>query len=1175
MNVQSLFAKPIDRPIEGVIKADDEASLRLEFEEYVLTDEVKKRLDTFLDAYNQYEGANGVWVSGFFGSGKSHLLKMLALLLENRRIDGTSALELFLPKCGDDTLLRGDLKRAVSIPSKSILFNIDQKADVISKTQLDALLAVFVKVFDEMCGYYGKQGHIAQFERDLDSRGLYSEFQSAYQAHAGRSWQVGREQALLEGRNIAAAYTKVTGIPESEAVGILDKYRSQYKMSIEDFAEQIKAYIDKRGPQFRLNFFVDEVGQYIANNTKLMTNLQTIAESLATKCRGRSWIVVTAQEEMTTVLGEMPARAGEDFSKIQARFANRLKLTSADVEQVIQKRLLLKNEDGNVRLTELYHREVNNFRTLFEFTDGAQTYRGFQDREHFVNSYPFLPYQYTLFQAAIQSLSLHGDFEGQHSSVGERSMLGVFQQVVKEIRNLEIGRLATFDLMYEGIRTALKTNIQRPVLTAEKNLGNPFATRLLKALFLVKYVKEFKATVRNLSILLFDDFGQDLMQLQKKVQEALDLLEQQTYIQRNGAQYEYLTDEEKDIEQEIKNTEVETIDVATELSSLVFDHVLKDRKIRVDANGQDYPFARKLDDKLQGREQELTIHVISPFHENADDESVLRMHNMGSDELLVVLPPDNRLIVDLLMYKRTEKYIRHNLSTTQQDSIKRILTDKGFQNSDRYTDLQQRVKDLIGSANLYVAGAAIEGGSADPQTRIYRGFQELLLRTYPNRRMLGTVAYSEADIGRYLAQSQDSLFGNDATPVGEAEQEMLSFIQGNSGLGVRTTAKSLLERFERKPYGWPYAAMLCILAKLCARGKVEIRLNGNLLEESATEAALKNTHNHANMILTPQVEFTAGQVRGLKDFYEEFFNHPPSSNEAKALAIETGNALQEKQNALRVRQTGTERFPCLSYLTTVMDKLQKAIGKPYAWYLTDLPAMAEELLEAKETILDPLEAFWSGPQLSIYRQAADFVKQDKLNFSYIEGEEAGLILAMLENPDCYKGSNIQQLKQWMEILQLKVAAQLAAERGDAESKLTSMRARLQTMPEYQRLSSEQQTRITQPFSNLLSTMSTQTLIAVVRENLRRFEEEEYPRLLTLMATLAEPPKKDPQIIPPGETKIEPQKVAEAKVEYIANRAIKVPFDKAWLASESDVEEYLQSARAAFLREIHQGKRIQV
>ena len=185
MKLNGIFKSPVSRPIEGVIKADDEASLFNELSEYVLTDEVAKRLEHFLDAYTDYHHANGVWVSGFFGSGKSHLLKMLALLLENRQVDGSTALDIFLPKIkDDDELLRAQLKKAVAIPSKSILFNIDQKADIISKTQVDALLSVFVKVFNEMCGYYGKQGYIAQFERDLDSRELFQPFKEAYQSIA-------------------------------------------------------------------------------------------------------------------------------------------------------------------------------------------------------------------------------------------------------------------------------------------------------------------------------------------------------------------------------------------------------------------------------------------------------------------------------------------------------------------------------------------------------------------------------------------------------------------------------------------------------------------------------------------------------------------------------------------------------------------------------------------------------------------------------------------------------------------------------------------------------------------------------------------------------------------------------------------------------------------------------
>lgn len=178
-----------------------------------------------------------------------------------------------------------------------------------------------------------------------------------------------------------------------------------------------------------------------------------------------------------------------------------------------------------------------------------------------------------------------------------------------QIAGHEVGQLATFDLMFEGIRTALKSQIIGGIKRAEMNLDNPFATGLLKAIFLVKYVKEFKPTVRNLCVLMLDGFNQDLPALRMKVEEALSLLEQQTYVQRNGELYEYLTDEEKDVEQEIKNTEVESTEVAAELEKIVFEQVIKHRKIRYDENGQDYSFSRKLDDRLHGREYELAIHV--------------------------------------------------------------------------------------------------------------------------------------------------------------------------------------------------------------------------------------------------------------------------------------------------------------------------------------------------------------------------------------------------------------------------------------------------------------------------------------------------------------------------------------------------------------------------------------
>ncbi len=1153
MSLKSIFAKPIDRSIDGVIKADDRDSLRIEIEEYVLTNELEKRLENFLDAYNNYEVANGVWISGFFGSGKSHLLKMLAFLLENHVIDDIPVLDRFLPKC-NNAFLPGGFQKAAEIPSKSILFNIDQKADVISKTQIDALLAVFVKVFDEMCGYYGKQGHIAQFERDLDKRDRYQDFKAAYRDIAGIDWQDGREQALLESQNIAQAYAKATGNDVTAADGILDKYRSQYKVSIEDFAEQIQAYLEQQPSNFRLNFFVDEVGQYIADNVKLMTNLQTIAESLATKCRGRAWIIVTAQEDMDAVVGEQSHQQSNDFSKIQARFANRMKLTSQDVAEVIQKRLLLKNQKGLSELTTLYNDQSNNFKTLFDFSDGSQNYRNFQDCDHFIQCYPFVPYQFALFQSAIQNLSVHSAFEGKHSSVGERSMLGVFQEVAVKIQDYKIGQLATFDLMFEGISSALKSSIQKSILRAEQHLDDKFAVQLLKALFLVKYVREFKPTPRNLCVLMLNEFDRDLVQLRKQVDEGLNLLEQQTYIQRTGDLYEYLTDEEKDIEQEIKNTDVESTAVNEELAKLIFEHTLKQKKIRSESNGQDYPFSRKMDDRLYNNQQELTLHVITPFSEYAESEDILRMQSMGRDELLVLMPADGRLMRDLLMYKQTEKFIRQNITVTQKEAIKRILIEKGIQNNQRYSELQQRVQTLLSKAKLIIEGSDVEVGSENAQVSIVKGFQQLITKTYPNLQMLRGVVYHEQNLAGILAQSA-GLF---VPSLSDAEDEVLGTIQTNKNKGVRTTLKQLLDKFERKPYGWGYAAILCTVGSLLARGKLEIRLDSNLFDGDELLKSLLNSHEHSKLILDPQLDFTPSQVRALKDFYEEFFDEPASLGEAKVIGQATGNAFARTIAELEKFTSENAPYPFRERLDKAIATLKQVSGKPYAWYLTELLDREDELLDLKEDVIDPIGKFISGSQKEIFDRAYSYLKEQEANFAYIEGDEAEQIRTILQDAQCFKGGLMQQAKTLLETLQQKVSAQIEREIQQAKRKIDELKNGLVNHSDYGALLSEQQAEAIQPFTSLTEKLKTQNTIAVIRETLRSFEKNDYIKLLAQIHSWT---RKDSDTDP--------------EVEYVSIQNILDNLDKTILSELSDVDSYLEKLGEVLRQEIQNGKRISI
>src|ERR1700676_2786927 len=207
MLIKNLFERDIFRPINGVVKADqlDESSVWQELDEFVITREldqhVRKFISWYLEAVDQGKnpdptGKMAIWISGFFGSGKSHFLKVLSYLLHNRTHthNGVSkqAVEFFESKV-KDAMLFGDIKRAVVANTDVILFNIDSKADHGTTTGRDLILRVFLKVLNELQGYSGDHPHIAHMERYLESKGKLQVFHDAYRRISGTDWLTERD----------------------------------------------------------------------------------------------------------------------------------------------------------------------------------------------------------------------------------------------------------------------------------------------------------------------------------------------------------------------------------------------------------------------------------------------------------------------------------------------------------------------------------------------------------------------------------------------------------------------------------------------------------------------------------------------------------------------------------------------------------------------------------------------------------------------------------------------------------------------------------------------------------------------------------------------------------------------------------------------------------------------
>ncbi|MGR5940588.1 BREX system P-loop protein BrxC [Bacillus pacificus] len=493
MIIKDMFQKNIERDIRGVIKVaqTDEDNIYQELDEYVVTRELNKHLSKFYENYQKgIDGVTdkmGVWISGFFGSGKSHFLKILAYLIENKQVKKKNAIGFFQDKL-QDPLILANMNRTADVETETILFNIESKASLDSKSKEDAILRVFMKVFYEHRGYYGDIPGVAEMEKYLDEKGVFNDFQLEFKVLSGEEWIDRRNTFYFDADYVIGALTKVTDMSEDSARNWFENGVNNFEISIEKFAKDVKSYIDQKGKNFHLVFLVDEIGQFIGDSRSLMLNLQTVAEDLGTYCQGKVWIMVTSQESIDSIVKVK----GDDFSRIQGRFDTRLSLSSISVDEVIKKRILLKKEFVNDKLKLIFPEKSAILKNLISFKESTADLRGYDNEQEFADVYPFIPYQFKLLQNVFEQVRRHGS-SGKHLSEGERSMLSAFKEAGLCYKDEEEGMLIPFHAFYDTIKEFLNPSISRVIEGAYENPAlkdDEFNMNLLKVLFMIKYVKE-------------------------------------------------------------------------------------------------------------------------------------------------------------------------------------------------------------------------------------------------------------------------------------------------------------------------------------------------------------------------------------------------------------------------------------------------------------------------------------------------------------------------------------------------------------------------------------------------------------------------------------------------------------------------------------------------------------
>jgi hypothetical protein len=837
MKLRKMFYKEVDRDIKGVIKIgqDDDANVYQELEEYVVTRELARHFSIFFESYregvNNHTDKMGVWISGFFGSGKSHFLKILSYLFENKEVKGKHAISYFDDKIEDATVL-ADIKAAGDVSADVILFNIDSKADSDSRTNKESIVRVFNKVFNEMQGFCGSLPWLADIEAQMVKEGSYEAFKSKFEDLSGNSWINAREDFYFEEDNIVKALADTTKMSIEAARNWYNKAEDNYSLSIEKFANKVKEYIESKGREHRVIFLVDEMGQYIGDDVGLMLNLQTLVEDLGTYCGGKAWVIVTSQQDIDTVTRVR----GNDFSKIQGRFNTRLSLSSANVDEVIKKRILYKNETALETLKLYYADKEAIIKNLITFSADTPEMKIFKTTEDFVDVYPFIPYQFRLLQSVFTAIRQHGA-SGKHLSEGERSLLSAFQEAAIKYMDKEVGALVPFYAFYETIEAFLDHNIKTVFIHAKDNDRlNNMDLEVLKVLFLIKWVKEMPKNLENIATLMVSHIDEDKIELKKKIEASLDRLVRETLIQKNGNEFIFLTNEEQDVNKEIQNISIDIGEIILRIGEEIYTGIYSEKKFRYNTRYH-FDFNKIIDDRLiSAQKHDIGVKVITPYYDTGVElsDSELKMMSARENNLIIKLPQDSTFLEEMENVLKIQTYLTRKAGAVQAEEIEEIKIRKSREVAERKERVVSLLKEALKEADFYVNMQKIDIKSNNSIERINSGLKVLIDNIYDKLNYITDFIESTKELHDLLfaEDTQINIFGDEDIPNKLAIDELLYYIERNTQRHIPITMKSLLELYSKPPYGWLPDDIRGLVIRLFKAQEIKIQLGSEYLNTS-------------------------------------------------------------------------------------------------------------------------------------------------------------------------------------------------------------------------------------------------------------------------------------------------------------------------------------------------------
>lgn len=1189
-----MFVKDIDRDIRGVIKADQtsEDDIYQELNEYVVTKELHRHLSKFYENYlKSIDGQTdkvGVWISGFFGSGKSHFLKILSYLLSNIEAKGKKAVEFFEDKIGDP-ILYANMEKTAKVPTETILFNIDSKSPLGTKAKEDAILHVLIKVFNEHRGYYGDNPVVAELEKYLDKEGYLEAFKEEFEKAAGEPWLNRRHSFYFDTDYVKTALMNAAGMTEDAVDTWLNYGAENVEISIEKFAHEVKEYIDSKEPNFHLVFLIDEIGQYIGDRRDLMLNLQTVTENLGTICKGQAWVMVTSQESIDSIVKVK----GDDFSRIQGRFDTRLSLSSISVDEVIQKRILEKKEYAEDTLKATFPDKGPILRNTITFRESTGDLRGYEDAQEFADVYPFVPYQYRLLQNVFEQVRKHGS-SGKHLSEGERSMLSAYREAGMRYMNEKEGILIPFYAFYDTIREFLQPTITRVIEGAAENprlKDDPFNIDLLKVLFMIKYVKEVPANIDNIATLMVTHIDEDKLQLKEKIKASLKKLINETLIQKNGDEYDFLTDDEQDINREIKEVNIEEEAVKKELAEYIFQDLLDMKRFRY-SKWYSFSFNQTLDEVHYGNQtSSIGINFLSPLSENYHaSEQELMMMSHGTNEIIVRLGGNESYVDELEEALKIEKYRASRNISQLPENIQNILTNKQAELRERRRRARTLLEDAIKESEFFINGTQVDIKGSSILDKMNEALKLLVEHTYKHLPLIQDFIEHESELKSYLLSSTDQIT-LDSHELNQTNKEAIDlvdeFIWMQTELNNQIRIKPLYDRFTSAPYGWRELDIAKIIAVLLKDQRIRIRYNAEFLDPEKDVNTLMTvftkTREADKAIVTIRQKVDESLIRSVRRIAKDLFEKRDLADDEDGLIKDIRHLIELKEEEIRSYKGRYEgrKYPGRGILDKGLEyfsKFDKSIDN--LTFFQRFKEMEVDLAEWFEDI-QLVKDFFGSNQRELYDKGLQAIVRFEEYKSYVLTDEVEKAMSQLEDilNDPVPYTRIKDISKYVHVLDEEIYKVLEEKKEVARQKIQVDYDEASLQANQEGVSERTKRNVDTYYKNLLTVLSTHTDIFKVDAAItqsesfklsiihdiqreitewRRKKQEEEQKQYTGIE-IKDPPATDPEPV----VVIQKAKVTASDLMFVQT-----------LSTEEDVDKYINTLSEKLKKLIRENKQIE-